>query len=203
MNDVRLPIEPSVTEVIQRLQQDGHEAYIVGGAVRDLLLEIVPKDYDIATSARPEQVKKIFGRRAIIIGRRFRLVHVFGGGHTFEVSTFRREPTVEERSTRVTDDGVMIWDDNQWGTHEQDAERRDFTVNAMYYDPIRSQIVDPVGGVGDLRAGTVRAIGDAARRLAEDPVRMLRAIKLVAQYGLRPEESLDRALHEGAPRITL
>jgi poly(A) polymerase len=203
MTDVRLPIEPSVADVIRQLQRDGHEAYIVGGAVRDLLLELTPKDYDIATSARPEQVKKIFGRRAIIIGRRFRLVHVFAGGHTFEVSTFRREPTMEERSTRVTDDGVMIWDDNQWGTHAQDVVRRDFTVNAMYYDPVGECIVDPAGGVADLRAGHVRAIGNAAERLAEDPVRMLRAIKLVAQYGLRLEASLDQALREGASRITM
>ncbi len=197
-------IDPAVREILARLTASGHEAYIVGGAVRDLLLSIRPKDYDIATSARPEEVKRLFGRRAHIIGRRFRLVHVYAGGHVFEVCTFRREPTIEERSTRTTDDGVMIWSDNEFGSHEQDAVRRDFTANAIYYDSMGDgRIVDPLGGVGDIEAGTVRMIGDPLLRLAEDPVRLLRAVKLVAQYDLRLEPALDAAVRELASRIAL
>jgi len=199
--DVR-KIDPAVCEIIAKLTTQGHEAYVVGGAVRDLLLAITPKDYDIATSARPEEVKRVFGRRARIIGRRFRLVHVYGGGNIYEVCTFRREPTSEERSTREGDDGVTIWNDNEFGTRDQDAIRRDFTVNAIYYDPLKEgRLLDPVGGVPDLRAGVVRMIGDPGIRLAEDPVRLLRALKLVAHYGLRLEPALDRAVHQLAPRI--
>lgn len=202
---MRQKLEPAVCELIAKLVAAGHEAYIVGGAVRDLMLSLPPKDYDIATSAPPEEVRRVFGRgRARIIGRRFRLVHVYAGHHTFEVSTFRREPTAEERSTRVTDDGVMLWDDNQYGNQEQDAVRRDFTVNALYYDPAGGgRIVDMVNGVADLQAGIVRTIGDPLVRLAEDPVRMLRALKLVAQYRFHLEATTDAALRELAPRLGL
>lgn len=205
MPSIHHKIEPAVGDIIASLKDQGHEAYIVGGAVRDLMLDIQPKDYDIATSAPPEEVRRVFGRRkARIIGRRFRLVHVTVGHHVFEVSTYRREPTAEERSTRLTDDGVMLWDDNQYGTREQDAVRRDFTVNALYYDPAgQGQIIDLVNGVADMQNRVVRTIGEPRVRLAEDPVRMLRALKLVAQYGFHLEPALDAALRELAPRIGL
>jgi len=198
-----LSVTPAVKGVLARLQDAGHQAYIVGGAVRDLLLDRVPKDYDIATSATPEEVRHVFGRAARLIGRRFRLAHVYCGRTCYEVSTFRREPSPEERKTRATDDGVMIWQDNQFGTLEQDARRRDFTVNAIYYNPLREpHFRDDCGGIPDLRAGLVRAIGDPGLRLAEDPVRVLRALKLVAEYGFRLDSSLATPVREQAPALS-
>ena len=196
-------IEPVVRELVARIAEHGHEALIVGGAVRDLLIGIVPKDYDIATSATPEEVKHIFGRQARIIGRRFRLVHVMLGGHLFEVATFRRQPSAEERSTRDGDDGVMLWRDNEYGTRDEDAVRRDFTVNAMYYDPITDEIIDTVGGLDDIKNKVVRMIGDPEVRLAEDPVRLLRALKLVALFDFKMEATLDAAMLKLAPHIAL
>ncbi len=196
-------IRPAVRAVAEGLVAHGHEAYVVGGAVRDLLLGIEPKDHDFATSARPQDIRDAFGRRKTrLIGRRFRLAHVYMDRHCFEVSTFRREPTAEERRAREDDDGIMLWRDNVYGNLEQDARRRDFTVNALYYDPVGDRgIIDLVGGISDLRNGIVRAIGDARLRLQEDPVRMLRALKLVAHYGFTLEETLEAALHEMAPQI--
>ena len=137
--------------IIGQLVDGGFEAYIVGGAVRDLLMGLEPKDYDIATAASPEDIRRVFGRRqSRIIGRRFRLVHVYAGSEIYEISTFRREPSAGERRERLNDDGVMIWRDNEYGTLEQDAERRDLTVNALYYDPVGERgIIDFVGGVRD------------------------------------------------------
>ncbi len=200
---IRHKIRPAVRDIVGQLVENGAESYIVGGAVRDLLLGLEPKDYDIATAATPEEVRRIFGRRrARIIGRRFRLVHVYDGRDIYEVSTFRREPTPEERRARADDDGVMVWRDNEYGTLEQDACRRDFTVNALYYDPVGDRgIIDMVGGVRDLEERCVRAIGDAGTRLDEDPVRMLRALKLVGQFGFHLERSLEEALLPRVDRI--
>ena len=125
--------------MIKKLNAAGYEAYLVGGAVRDLLLGITPKDHDVSTSATPEEVKKVFGRKARIIGRRFRLVHVYMGKEIIEVSTFRRMPSLEERKGRKTDSGLTVWRDNSYGTLQEDSSRRDFTVNAIYYDPIHSE----------------------------------------------------------------
>lgn len=202
---IRHQIRPVVRDIVGQLVDNGFEAYIVGGAVRDLLIGIEPKDYDIATAAVPEDVRRIFGRRrSRIIGRRFRLVHVYAGSETYEVSTFRREPSADERSERLGDDGVMVWRDNEWGTLEQDARRRDFTVNALYYDPVGDRgIIDFVGGVRDLEERCARAIGDAGTRLDEDPVRMLRALKLVGQFGFHLEPGLDQALRPRVDRIGL
>lgn len=199
------PIAAGAAAVLRKLQRAGYEAYIVGGAVRDLLLDLRPKDYDIATNATPEQIKSLFGRRAHIIGRRFRLVHVFSEHATYEVSTFRREPTLEERRGRGTDDGVIVWRDNEYGTLEQDARRRDFTCNALYFDPCGTgePLQDFVGGLDDLHASTVRTIGPPATRMAEDPVRMLRACKLVGQYGFHMEAGLSDAVRELAPQLAL
>lgn len=197
-----LTIDEGVRSVLQRLNRRGYDAFIVGGAVRDLVLERVPKDFDIATSATPSQIKDTFGRSARIIGRRFRLAHVRIGRSCYEVSTFRREPTAEERTSREDDDGVMIWRDNQYGTIEEDAKRRDFTVNALYFSPLESPAYrDFCGGRDDLKAGLVRAIGDPETRLAEDPVRVIRALKLVAEYDFGLAPGLKPALSACSPLI--
>jgi poly(A) polymerase len=196
-------ISSCAKHTIERLQQAGYDAHIVGGAVRDILLDRTPKDFDIATDATPEQVKEVFGRRCRIIGRRFRLAHVYGRHETLEVSTFRREPSMKERRGRPSDKGVMVWRDNEFGNLEQDAKRRDFTVNALFYDPFNDDepITDLVDGMADMEAGIVRTIGDPATRLGEDPVRMLRALKLVAQYDFKLEPGLETALRNLAPKL--
>ncbi len=200
---IRDKIDPRAARVVTQLVESGFEAYLVGGAVRDLMLDLEPKDYDIATSASPEEVRNVFGRRrARIIGRRFRLVHVYVEGEVYEVSTFRREPTAEERRGREDDEGLAIWRDNEYGTLEQDAWRRDFTVNSIYYDVAGgSGFVDYVGGVEDLHDGLVRAIGETPVRLAEDPVRLLRALKLAGQYAFRLEPGLEQAVRQQANQI--
>lgn len=199
-----IKVDNQVVDIVSRLREQDFEAYIVGGAVRDLLLNIEPKDYDIVTSAAPDEIKRVFGRRARIIGRRFRLVHVRYGRVCYEVSTFRREPTPEERQGREDDDGVVLWRDNQYGTREQDARRRDFTVNALFYDPLgQGHLLDWVGGMADLEEGVVRAIGDPAARLAEDPVRILRALKLVSQYEFSLEHKLAEVIREKGQSIEL
>ena len=161
-------ISPEPLDIVRSLAQHGYEAYIVGGAVRDLLLGAVPKDYDITTSATPEEIRAVFGRRSSrIIGRRFRLVHVYAGGsHTiYEVSTFRRQPDSNERRGKKSDDGKMIWNDNVYGTLEDDATRRDFTVNALYLDVMGDgKILDFSHGQDDLKRKIVRVIGDPAER---------------------------------------
>ncbi len=194
-------VEPHVTDLIAELQNAGFEAYIVGGAIRDLLLGRKPKDYDISTAATPEEVRAVFGRRsARIIGKRFRLVHVQYGGELFEVSTFRQAPQKESRQSRPAFQGRqlpehLILSDNEFGTAEEDAWRRDFTVNALFYDPVKSELIDHTGhGIGDIRSGTVRAIGDPKLRFEEDPVRMLRALKLVGQYDFSLDAATENAL---------
>ncbi|MEY3974327.1 MAG: hypothetical protein RIS59_688, partial [Pseudomonadota bacterium] len=166
------------------LQEHGYLAFVVGGAVRDLLLGVQPKDFDVATNATPEQVHALF-RRSRIIGRRFRLVHVMFGGETIEVSTFRGGH--DEHAG--TDEHGRIVRDNVWGTQEEDARRRDFTVNALFFDPQREEVWDWHGGVTDLKARRLRMIGDPVKRYREDPVRMLRAARLSAKLGL----SIERA----------
>lgn len=166
--------------VTDGLQAAGFKAYVVGGAVRDLLLKRDPKDFDVATDATPEEVKRVF-RRAHIIGRRFRLVHVMFGQETVEVSTFRRALEAEEAQT---DAHGRILRDNEFGNMEQDAARRDFTANGLFYDPTTQEIFDYHHGVDDVRANVLRMIGDPATRYREDPVRMLRAVRLSAKLGM-------------------
>ncbi len=192
-------------KLIKTLKEDGHETYLVGGAVRDLLLDQTPKDYDISTSAYPHQVKATFGRRARIIGRRFKLVHVYIGNELFEVSTFRKAPTLEERKSRPTDSGLMVWSDNCYGTLAEDAYRRDFTINAIYYDPFgrKSKTVDLVGGQCDLSKGLIKVIGSPKIRIEEDPVRMLRACKLAGQYGFKLESKLKAEIKNNASKLGL
>ncbi|GAA5234290.1 polynucleotide adenylyltransferase PcnB [Verticiella sediminum] len=163
-------------KVCEVLQQHGYEAYIVGGAVRDLIAGVEPKDFDVATSATPEQIQPLF-RRARIIGRRFRLVHVVFGAEIIETSTFRA-PSSE---AQTTDEHGRILRDNVFGTLQEDAIRRDFTLNALYYDPSTEEVVDYHHGVPDLKKRMVRIIGDPALRYREDPVRMLRAVRFAAK----------------------
>jgi poly(A) polymerase len=175
----RSDVSAGALKVCDVLRGAGHAAYVVGGAVRDLLLGIEPKDFDVATDARPEQVKPLF-RRAIIIGRRFRLVHVIIGQETVEVSTFR---TADAETTQKDEHGRVLRD-NVFGSQEEDALRRDFSINALYYDPATEEVVDYHGGLADLRKRTMRVIGDPEVRFREDPVRMLRAVRLGAKLGL-------------------
>ncbi len=166
---------------IDGLQKAGFEAYIVGGAVRDLLLNRSPKDFDVATDATPEQVNRIF-RRSRIIGRRFRLVHVLFGEETIEVSTFRGHHQSE--GDAQTNESGRILRDNVFGSLEEDATRRDFTANALYYDPTSQEVLDFHHGFADIQAGVLRIIGNPETRYAEDPVRMLRVVRLSAKLGL-------------------
>lgn len=195
---IREKIRKEPCEIIQKLTDNGYEAYIVGGAVRDLLLGFAPKDYDIATSASPEQVRAVFGRRYCrIIGRRFRLAHVICRREIYEVSTFRRSPTAQERCGRPSDDGEMIWRDNAYGTLEEDAARRDFSVNAMYYDVVGDrQVIDFCGGQKDLKKQVVRSLGDPLERFTEDPVRMIRAMKLCGLYDFKLARDVTKAIRE-------
>ncbi|MFN9389130.1 MAG: polynucleotide adenylyltransferase PcnB [Betaproteobacteria bacterium] len=161
------------------LQEAGYEAYVVGGAVRDLLLDLEPKDLDVATDATPEQVHAVF-RRSRIIGRRFRLVHVLCGQEMVETSTFRA-PHSDDATHQVKDEHGRLLRDNAFGTQQEDALRRDFTVNALYYNPATEEILDFVDGMKDLEARRLRIIGEARSRYREDPVRMLRAVRLAAK----------------------
>jgi poly(A) polymerase len=176
-------ISPCALRVTQTLQSRGFAAFVVGGAVRDLLFGGRPKDFDVATDATPEEVRQLF-RRSRIIGRRFRLVHVMCGAETVEVSTFRGASVVEEGADRVSDEHGRILRDNVFGNQQQDATRRDFTVNALFYDPASQDIWDYHGGVADLRKRRLRLIGDAERRFREDPIRLLRAVRFAASRGL-------------------
>ncbi len=185
---------PAATKVCATLREAGFSAYVVGGAVRDLLLGIVPKDFDIATDARPEQIKPLF-RRALIIGRRFRLVHVLMGPETVEVSTFRGA----DAETAQKDAHGRVLRDNVFGTMEEDARRRDFTVNALYFDPATEQVVDLHGGLADLKKRTLRVIGDPQTRYREDPVRMLRGVRLAAKLGLTLDPATRAPIRDMAP----
>ncbi len=167
------------------LQAAGFQAYVVGGAVRDLLVGIVPKDFDVATDATPDQVRATF-RRSRIIGRRFRLVHVLCGQDTVEVSTFRGSANAGGDSVEQDEHGRILRD-NVFGTLEEDALRRDFTLNALFYDPATQEILDYCDGYADLRARRIRVIGDAEQRYREDPVRMMRAARLGAKLGMTIE----------------
>jgi poly(A) polymerase len=187
-------LSPSAAKVCTALREAGFSAYVVGGAVRDLLLGITPKDFDVATDARPEQIRPLF-RRALIIGRRFRLVHVMLGGETVEVSTFRGADT----TTAEKDEHGRVLRDNVFGTQEEDARRRDFTVNALYYDPASEEIVDLHGGLDDLKKRMLRVIGDPETRYREDPVRMLRGVRLAAKLGLTLEAQTRAPIRSLAP----
>lgn len=192
-------LDPDAVFVVRHLQRSGHEAYLVGGCVRDLLLGMEPKDFDVATDATPNRIKRLF-RSAFIIGRRFRLVHVrFPGNRIVETATFRADPGDEGRTGGDTNGPIR--DDNVFGTAVEDAWRRDFSVNALFYDPVADVVVDHVGGLQDLEARTIRALGDPVVRLQEDPVRMIRAIHFAARLGGAVEPSLSAAIDACAAEL--
>jgi poly(A) polymerase len=190
-------IDNEALKVVRKLHAAGHEAYLVGGCVRDLYLNRKPKDFDVATSARPEQIRRVF-RNSRIIGRRFKLAHVFFGPKIIETSTFRANPSDADDSG---EDDLLITHDNEWGDVEEDARRRDFTINGLFYDIEHHEIVDFVDGVADLDRGVIRTIGEPEVRFREDPVRMIRAIKFAARLDFTIDHDSWTALLECAPDI--
>ena len=203
-------LDQDALRVISRLENQGFEAYLVGGCVRDLLIGRTPKDFDVATNAHPRQIKRLF-RNGRIIGRRFKLVHIHYGEHIIETATFRADPFPREGDAEPGEtpeeverdlDDLLITEDNEFGTAEQDARRRDFTVNALFLDPTKGRILDYVGGLPDLERGVLRTIGDPHVRLAEDPVRILRAIKFATRLGFRIDENTWEAMCAHAPRLS-
>lgn len=165
-----------ILDVIDSLTKAGYEAYIVGGGVRDLMLGLTPKDFDAVTNATPNQIKEVFGRRCRIIGRRFELAHVYSGRELIEVATFRAPP-----KKAVTSAAGMILRDNNWGTIEEDFARRDFSINAMYYQPRKGIVLDFCNAIEDIQDKTLRLLGDPKLRFEEDPVRMLRTLRFAAK----------------------
>lgn len=201
-----LEIDPKIVYLIKELQNANYETYVVGGAVRDLLLGHEPKDYDISTAATPEQICQVFGRRhTLIIGKRFRLVHYRMGKEIVEISTFRRTPgksEIKNHPKLAHLPSKMIVDDNNFGSSKEDAFRRDFTVNALFYDPVKEEIIDYTNcGLADIQAKTVRVIGDPDVRFEEDPVRMLRALKLVGRFGFSMDNACENSLFANMDKI--
>jgi poly(A) polymerase len=184
----------------EALQEAGYAAFVVGGAVRDLILGREPKDFDVATDATPEQVRGIF-RRSRIIGRRFRIVHVLCGRDLVEVTTFRGPADDTDADLQVEDEHGRLLRDNVWGDQAQDAARRDFTINALFYDPAKQEVWDYHGGVADLRRKRLRMIGDPAQRYREDPVRMLRAARFAAACGLEMDAATRKPVKSLAPLL--
>lgn len=180
-------INSSALFVIDKLHEMGHIAYLVGGSVRDLLMNKSPKDYDVSTSARPEEIKKIFQRNCILVGRRFRLAHVRFENQVIEVSTFRAGDPQDE---------LLIVKDNIWGSPEEDVLRRDFTINGLFYNPQKREIIDYVGGFEDLKQHLLRCIGNPEFRFKQDPVRMIRFQKFRARFGFQVEDTAIAALYK-------
>ncbi len=187
-------ISPGSRKVCEALREAGFEAYVVGGAVRDLMLGVQPKDFDVATNATPEEVHRCI-RRSRLIGRRFKLVHALFGNEVVEVSTFRAEHASE------TDEHGRVLRDNVFGNREQDAARRDFTINALYYDPATETVLDFHRGAADLKRKSVRMIGDAEPRYREDPVRMLRAVRFAAKLGFDIDPQTREPIGRLAPLV--
>lgn len=190
-------IDACALKTCETLADAGFKAFVVGGAVRDLLLDKKPKDFDVATDATPEEVRRLF-RRSRIIGRRFRIVHVMCGRDTIEVTTFRAGGNLngEEEDERLTDETGRILEDNIFGSQAEDAARRDFTVNALYYDPLREEVHDYFNGVADCRKKILRMIGDPATRYREDPVRMLRAARFAAKLDFHIDPATRKPVAE-------
>lgn len=201
-------IDPDALKVLYRLKSSGYRAYLVGGSVRDLLLGRKPKDFDIGTDARPEEIRGLF-RNSRLIGRRFRLAHIlFRGGKVVEVATFRKRPEPEQEAEDGGD--LLVVSDNTYGTAEEDAVRRDFTVNGLFYDIADYSVIDYVGGLADLEAGLIRTIGDPDVRFREDPVRMLRAVEFATRlsFAITPrdyeaiQEHRRELVRSAPPRVT-
>ncbi|MBH0084815.1 polynucleotide adenylyltransferase PcnB [Psychrobacter sp. SCQQ22] len=191
LNKSELP--NSITEVIATLTRAGFDAYIVGGGVRDTLLGLRPKDFDAVTDAKPHEIKDVFGKRCRIIGRRFQLAHVYSGRELIEVATFRGPPTSDANTNQ---DG-MILRDNVWGDIKQDFSRRDFSINALYYQPLKGVVHDFCGALEDIDNKIIRLLGHAPVRIEEDPVRLLRALRFKAKLGFEFDEALSDQFHDG------
>ncbi|EPG74878.1 poly(A) polymerase [Leptospira fainei serovar Hurstbridge str. BUT 6] len=192
-------IDEDAVKIIHRLHKFGYKAYIVGGGVRDLLLERKPKDFDVVTNATPNQIKKIFNN-CRIIGRRFKIVHILFRGKVIEVSTFRSLP--EHRfGKHVEEQDYLIKRDNKFGTPQEDAARRDFTINALYYDIRNDSIVDYVGGFDDIRNRQLRVIGNPEISFREDPVRMLRAVKFAVLLGLKIDRGTSKSIKKNTSEL--
>jgi poly(A) polymerase len=194
----RKQFDPNVVKVLYRLHRSGHKAYVVGGGVRDLMLGRRPKDWDIGTDARPQRVRRLF-RNSRIIGRRFRLVHIFFKDQIIEVSTFRRDP--DPGSQASGPDELLITNDNVFGSEREDAFRRDFTVNALFYNVADFTVIDHVGGIDDLGRRLIRTIGDADVRFREDPVRMMRACELAGRLDFGIDGAAQEAIHRQREEI--
>lgn len=177
-------IDQDALFVLKKLKDAGYLGYLVGGSVRDLLKKRVPKDYDISTSAKPEELKALFGRNCLLIGRRFRLAHIRFGHKIIEVATFR---------SGENDEGLIL-NDNQWGTEEEDVLRRDFTINGLFYDAEKNAVIDYVGGFEDINSGILKTIGDPSLRFRQDPVRMIRLLKFQARFGFALADDVKQAL---------
>lgn len=188
--------------VVEKLQRQGYDAYIVGGCLRDLLLGKHPKDFDVATNARPDQIQAVFQRQCRLVGRRFRLAHIMFGRDVIEVATFRanHSDARSENQAKQSDEGMLLRD-NVYGTIEQDAERRDFTVNALYYNPQDNTLRDYFNGIDDLKNGKLRLIGDPVTRYQEDPVRMLRSVRFMAKLDMFLEKPSEQPIRELAPLL--
>ena len=182
-------ISKHALEIILSLQKNNYEAYIVGGAIRDILIDQNPKDFDIATSATPEQIRRLF-KKSRIIGRRFKLVHVLDGRDIIEVSTFRAKPQERE----IMANGVER--DNAYGTLKEDAERRDFTSNSIYFNPTNNKLIDFYGGIDDIKNKQLTIIGIPEIRFQEDPIRILRAIRFAAKLDLSINEDIKSIIHK-------
>ncbi|WP_343034748.1 polynucleotide adenylyltransferase PcnB [Thiomicrorhabdus cannonii] len=199
----RSQIDKAALDVLYSLKRAGYEAYLVGGCVRDLLLGLEPKDFDVVTNAEPEEVREVFKRRCQLIGRRFRLAHVRYGRTVIEVATFRGHGEGEQRRdffgrngkasglAREVDDTGRLLRDNVYGSIDEDVWRRDFTVNALYYNIHDFSVIDYVGGMADIKAGQLRLIGDPETRYREDPVRIIRAIRFAAKLGFKIEAATE------------
>jgi len=204
----REQIHPCALKTTRALNEAGYSAFVVGGAVRDLLLGREPKDFDIATNATPEEVRQVF-KRSRLIGRRFQIVHVYCGGDTIEVTTFRaataeketEREAEEDDDSRVTAADGMLLRDNVFGSQEEDAERRDFTVNALYYEPEKQEVWEWHGGVEDAKKKVLRIIGDPIQRFREDPVRMLRAARFAAKLDFHIDPATRAPIAELAPML--
>lgn len=194
----RKDISENALKVLYRLNKAGYEAYLVGGGVRDLLLGKKPKDFDVTTSATPEQVRKLF-RNCRLVGRRFRLAHVMFGPEIIEVATFRghHDGSPADRATSQRGENGMLLRDNIFGSIEEDAQRRDFTINSLYYSVADFTVRDYVGGMRDLQQGVIRLIGNPETRYREDPVRMLRAVRFAAKLNM----TISQDTAEPIPRL--